>query len=105
VGDVWDVPTQAIIFSFFTYNTNPTLDPTQFHTYGVDWESTTITFYIDRIAVGSCPTPSGYNIPMFPIIGYGCGGDWTGSIVNTAALPVTALVDYVAIWPSGKRPF
>lgn len=40
---------------------------TGFHTYGVDWEPTTTTFYMDGKEVYQTPTPAGMNNPMYMI--------------------------------------
>lgn len=85
-----------------SYNTVPNLDTAQFHTYGVDWTASTVTFYIDRVATCSFPTPAGYNVPLFPILAAQTGGDWVGSIPAGTQIPPMQ-VDYVRVWST--RPF
>ena len=50
-----------------------------FHTYGLMWTATTITFYYDGVEVGSKPTPSDMHSPMFVLanlaVQQGSGGE------------------------------
>jgi beta-glucanase (GH16 family) len=52
-----------------------------FHTYGVDWEPDTITFYIDGDAVASMPTPADMHQPMYMLMDLAMGGagSWPGA--------------------------
>lgn len=49
-----------------------------FHTYGVLWRADQIGFYLDRVLVGSQPTPADYTVPMFLIMQLQVGGAWPG---------------------------
>ncbi len=68
-----------------------------FHTYGVDWEPNTITFYVDGNAVASTPTPASMHVPMYMVVGLGVGasGSWAGPPSSSAEFPATLQVDYV----------
>jgi len=50
-----------------------------YHTYGVDWEPDTTTFYIDGQQVFSTATPSDMNKPMYMIANLAVGGPWVGN--------------------------
>src|SRR6516165_3111561 len=39
--------------------------PGGYHTYGMDWEPNTLTFYVDGQETGSFPTPSDMHSPMY----------------------------------------
>ncbi len=57
-------------------------DSTQgFHTYAVDWEANTITWYFDGQQVAQAPTPADMHSPMYMLIDdmSGASGSWTGS--------------------------
>jgi len=41
---------------------------TGYHTYGVDWEADTTTFYLDGKVTGSFATPAGLHKPMYMIL-------------------------------------
>jgi Ca2+-binding RTX toxin-like protein len=47
---------------------------TSFHTYGVLWTPATMTFYVDRVAIGSTATPSDMQGPMYMIMNLAMGG-------------------------------
>jgi beta-glucanase (GH16 family) len=67
-----------------------------FHTYGVDWEPDTITFYIDGNAVASMPTPADMHQPMYMLmdLAMGAQGSWPGAAPATG--PAQQMqVDYV----------
>jgi beta-glucanase (GH16 family) len=49
-----------------------------YHTYGVDWEPDTTTFYIDGQQVYSTATPSDMHDPMYMIASLAVGGPWVG---------------------------
>ena len=52
-----------------------------FHTYAVDWEPTTITYYFDGNAIASLPTPADMNSPMYMLLNLAVGGagTWAGA--------------------------
>ena len=39
-----------------------------YHTYGMDWEPKTITFYVDGVLMGSKPTPDDMTGPMYMLV-------------------------------------
>ena len=81
---------------------------TGFHTVGVDWQATTITFYVDGIATGSVAVPTGgtnhFNQPCFINVGLAIAGStsWGGGTpVNTLLVdPAVLHVDYIGVWPN-----
>jgi beta-glucanase (GH16 family) len=103
---VWSMD-QTIAATWHNYQNSAFsgLDTTQFHSYGLDWTSSTMTLYIDRQLAFSTSTPSGYNTALFPIVGMEVGdaGSWGGAITNPSALPVYLQVDSIKVWNS--RPF
>ncbi len=86
--------------SFYSYDVLATYDATQFHTWGVDWTSSTVTFYMDRVATCSFPTPAGYTSPMYAILSSEIGS--SGTIAAGATL-APMQVDCVKVWTA--RPF
>lgn len=82
---------------------NFTIDVTAWHTYGVDWQSDTVTFYIDRVSTGSFPAYA-YTNPMFILLEMNDSTSWeAGTTVDGANVPCTSLVDYVKVWKA--KPF
>ena len=73
------------------------IDTTQFHTYGVNWTPSTLTWYIDGVAVATQATPPDMNQPMYLILDLAVGGS-TSSFAGAADPSLnsaTMLVDYV----------
>jgi beta-glucanase (GH16 family) len=90
-------------------NTYTNFNVSAYHTYGCNWQSDFITFYIDRVQTFQVANPGGVykTTPMFIIVEYTAGAnvvsDWVGPITNPALLPATMGIDYVQVWKT--RPF
>ena len=80
---------------------------TGFHTYGVDWEPATTTYYVDGVAIGSAPTPSSMSDPMFMIINLAVGGNgsWPGAPTGSTLLPASLQIDYVHAYATANTSF
>ena len=72
-----------------------------FHTYGVDWEAKTITWYFDGSPVAHVPTPADMHQPMYMQVDLAGGGPWAGNI-DVSRLPASLVVDYVRAYK--ERP-
>lgn len=74
-----------------------------FHTYGVDWEKNTITWYFDGHKVFQTATPSDLNKPMYMIANLAVGGGWPGDAdgVTTASMKIEYIRAYSAM-PTGE---
>ncbi len=76
-----------------------------FHIYAVEWEGTTIRFYLDNqlyATRSSADIPTGstwvFDHPFFMILNVAVGGQWPGSPDGTATFPQRMLVDYVRVY-------
>ncbi|WP_309090936.1 Calx-beta domain-containing protein, partial [Phenylobacterium sp.] len=69
------------------------IDPSGFHTYGMLWTPTTVTFYYDGVAVLQAATPANWTYPMAMIVNMAVGG-WGGE-PNETMFPANMKVDYV----------
>jgi beta-glucanase (GH16 family) len=71
-----------------------------FHTYGVDWEPSTITWYFDGKAVAQAPTPSDMNKPMYMIVDVmaGTSSSWMGA--PKAGETAQMKIDYIRAYPT-----
>ena len=65
-----------------------------FHTYGVDWEEKTITWYFDRQPVAEIPTPVDMHRPMYIEANLAGGGPWAKDI-DVGKLPASLAIDYI----------
>ena len=61
-----------------------------YHTYGMDWEPKTITFYVDGVLMGSKPTPDDMTGPMYMLVDLARDTPYKA---NAAAMSMN--VDYV----------
>ncbi|HET9850880.1 MAG TPA: family 16 glycosylhydrolase [Candidatus Limnocylindrales bacterium] len=67
-----------------------------FHTYGVEWRSGFIQFYLDGVKRGSQITPS-LSDPMPLILNLGVGGTWCGEPDSSTPTSNELLVDWVRV--------
>jgi beta-glucanase (GH16 family) len=67
-----------------------------FHTYGVNWQKDSITWYIDGKEFHK--TTNYTHTPMYVILNLAVGGDWPGSPNGQTPFPSTMKVDYVRVW-------
>jgi beta-glucanase (GH16 family) len=72
-----------------------------FHTYAVEWTSSTITFYVDDMLYetqtqqGATGRTWEFNKPFFILLNVAVGGTWPGSPDSTTTFPQTMKVDWV----------
>ena len=89
-------------------NTNPPtgFDPVcnmgdtcgDFHTYGWEWETDRVIYYMDGVPVRSICDPNIVpQVPMYLIINQAVGGNFPGP-ADPADYPATMLIDYVRIY-------
>jgi beta-glucanase (GH16 family) len=64
-----------------------------YHTYGVLWTKTTLTWYVDGTEVYETATPADMNKPMYMIANLALGG-WGGD-VDASQLPAQLKIDYI----------
>lgn len=97
-GDQWDVSFQG----FQVADTSQT-----FHTYGVDWEPGTTTYYFDGKALGSAVTPTSMNDPMFMILNLAVGGagSWPGMPDAATVFPAELKIDYVRAYATANTNY
>nr|WP_282103920.1 glycoside hydrolase family 16 protein [Methylobacterium sp. 37f] len=75
-----------------------------FHTYGVDWQADTITYYVDNNAVARLTTPSDMNKPMYMLLNLAVGdaGSWPGATDATTPAEGHMLIDYVRAYTTKR---
>ncbi len=80
----------------------------RFHTYGVDWSPTKITWYFDGRAIAQTPTSSDMHQPMYMIVNLALGGNWGGNVDASTPLPAKMEIDYIRVYAdagaSGPAP-
>ena len=83
-------------------------DTTGFHTYGLLWTKTSLTWYIDGVQVATAPTPADMNKPMYMLVNLGIGGwpgdapaDFTTAQMNIDYIRAYSLASLSATAPTG----
>ncbi|MBV8975943.1 MAG: glycoside hydrolase family 16 protein [Alphaproteobacteria bacterium] len=71
-----------------------------FHTYAVDWEKDTITWYFDGQQVYQLATPPDFHKPMFIEVNLALGGYWPGDVDSTTVFPGQYKIDYIHAYSS-----
>ncbi|MGU3537531.1 family 16 glycosylhydrolase [Methylobacterium sp. A54F] len=66
-----------------------------FHTYGVDWQPDSLTWYFDGREVYRTATPADLDGPMYMIANLAVGGTWPGSPDATTPFPAEMRIDYL----------
>jgi beta-glucanase (GH16 family) len=78
---------------------------TGFHTYGVDWEPTTTTFYMDGQVIAAIPTPSQMDVPMYMIAVLQVGDTNTaypGHPTSSSEFPASMQINYVRAYATAN---
>jgi len=68
---------------------------TGFHTYGMLWTATTMTFYFDGTVTFQAPTPSIMQQPYYLLIDQGLGGGWP---TNSTPPVNDMLIQYIRVY-------
>ena len=65
-----------------------------YHTYGVNWQADTISFYFDGTYMGSRPTPTDMHGPMYLLANLATQNKPTND-PDVAGVPITMKIDYI----------
>jgi beta-glucanase (GH16 family) len=77
------------------------LQPSGYHTFGMDWEQDTIKFYVDGQLVGWKPTPSDMHGPMYLQANLATQNDPNNN-ANVANVPITSHIDYIRVYSAAS---
>ena len=75
----------------------------EFHTYAVDWEPNTITWYFDGNEVYQTATPADMHQPMYMLVDLAVGGPY-GNPTSSTQFPATLQVDYIRAYATTAAP-
>ncbi|MCJ2082814.1 family 16 glycosylhydrolase [Methylobacterium sp. J-090] len=75
------------------FSNNPS-QTSGFHTYGMNWQKDTISFYFDGQFMGSKPTPSDMHGSMYMLANLTTQGSGTNN-ADLANVPITMEIDYI----------
>ncbi len=86
---------------------SPNIDVTQYHVYSVEWNASSIKWFVDgtqyleaNIANNINGTDE-FHKPFFILFNLAIGGDWPGSPNSSTAFPAKMYVDYVRVYKQG----
>ena len=68
-----------------------------FHTYGMNWTESFVTFYLDGVQLGQMKTPAVMTTSMYIIANLALGG-WPGLPDATTPFPAELKIDYIRVW-------
>jgi len=86
------------------YGSSTTTTPGDFHVYAVEWDNSSIRWYVDNTLyvtgniANNINNTGAFHLPFFIILNLAVGGDLPGSTVNNGALPTSMYVDYVRVY-------
>jgi beta-glucanase (GH16 family) len=72
------------------------------HTYSVNWQPDTTTWYFDRAVIHKTKTPRDLHRPMYLLINLAVGGIWPGDPNASTPFPASLMVDYVRVFRSKR---
>ncbi|OQP62868.1 glycoside hydrolase [Niastella vici] len=86
------------------YGSSTTTTPGDFHVYAVEWDNSSIRWYVDNVLyvtgniANNINNTGAFHLPFYIILNLAVGGDLPGSTVNNGALPTSMYVDYVRVY-------
>ncbi|MCA9260699.1 MAG: glycoside hydrolase family 16 protein, partial [Planctomycetales bacterium] len=71
-----------------------------FHTYGLDWNAASITWYFDGYEIARTVTPPSMHQEMYMLLNLAVGGpgSWPGEPNAATSFPAEMLIDYVRVF-------
>lgn len=96
------------VYSYYGGNTQTT--PTNYHVYAVDWDASSIRWFVDGVQfheaniLNNINGTEEFHAPFFILLNIAVGGNLPGNNINDAALPATMLVDYVRVYSITETP-
>ncbi|CAN5291776.1 glycoside hydrolase family 16 protein [soil metagenome] len=82
--------------------------PSAFHIYAVEWDSASISWYLDgtkyhEVAISdSANNNDEFHKPQFILLDLALGGDWPGQQIDDSKLPAKMYVDYVRVYKKSE---
>ena len=86
------------------YGNSTTATATDYHVYAVEWDSSSIRWYVDGTLYNTGNIANNINsteefqLPFYIILNLAVGGDLPGNTINNGALPASMYVDYVRVY-------
>jgi beta-glucanase (GH16 family) len=87
-----------------SYGGNTTTTPTDYHVYAVEWDATSMRWYVDGVQYLAADITNGINgteefqKPFFILLNMAVGGNWPGQTIDDSKLPASMYIDYVRVY-------
>ena len=81
-----------------------TSTPSDYHIYGIEWDSASIRWYLDGVKYHEVNILNGINStdefhhPFYLLLNLALGGDWPGQTIDDSKIPAKMYVDYVRVY-------
>jgi beta-glucanase (GH16 family) len=78
--------------------------PSNYHVYAVEWNSSSIKWFVDGIKyheaniLNNINSTEEFHRPFFFILNLAVGGNWPGQTIDNSKLPASMYVDYVRVY-------
>lgn len=86
------------------YGSSTTTNPGVFHIYAVEWNASSINWYVDNTLycsgniANNVNNTGAFQLPFYLILNLAMGGDLPGNTIDNGSLPASMLVDYVRVY-------
>lgn len=87
-----------------SYGGNTTTTPADYHVYAVEWDATSMRWYVDGVQFLAADITNGINgteefqKPFFILLNMAVGGNWPGQTIDDSKLPASMYIDYVRVY-------
>jgi hypothetical protein len=96
---------------YATYGGNTAVsNPTAFHTYAVEWNASSIKWFLDGVQfheaniLNNINGTDEFHRPFFFLLNLAVGGNWPGNPNGTTPFPARYQIDYVRVYQLGSGP-
>jgi beta-glucanase (GH16 family) len=86
------------------YGGTTTTTVTGYHVYSVEWDSSSIKWYVDSVLyntaniLNNINNTDAFHHPFFIILNMAVGGNWPGPTIDNTGFPAAMYVDYVRVY-------
>lgn len=89
---------------YANYGGNTNTTPASYHVYSVEWNSSSIKWFVDGVKyheaniLNNINSTEEFHRPFFFILNLAVGGNWPGQTIDNSKLPASMYVDYVRVY-------
>lgn len=93
--------------NYANYGGSASVNVTAYHTYAIEWNSSSIKWFLDGVQYhevniqGGVNGTSEFHNKFFILLNMAIGGNWPGFNIDESAMPARMYVDYVRVYQGG----